>query len=153
VEPEIAISQATDGEREWAARTMAGSDPWVRLGRGLETCRAVCTRPGYEMWVARSAGEPLGFALVHARGVAGSPYLASIAVAEAARGRGVGARLLAFVEDRFRPEARHFFLCVSSFNAGARRLYERLGYEAVGLLKDYVIDGADEVLMHKWLRR
>lgn len=153
MEPEIAISPATDGEREWAARTMAGSDPWIRLGRGLETCRAVCTRPGYEMWVARSAGEPLGFALVHAHGVAGSPYLASIAVAEAARGRGVGARLVAFVEERFRPEARHFFLCVSSFNADARRLYERLGYEAVGLLKDYVIDGADEVLMHKRLHR
>jgi ribosomal protein S18 acetylase RimI-like enzyme len=153
MEQEIAIGEATDAEREWAARTMAGSDPWVRLGRGLDTCRAVCTRPGYEMWVARTAGEPLGFALVHPRGVAGSPYLASIAVGEAARGRGVGARLLTFVEDRFRPEARHFFLCVSSFNAGARRLYERSGYEQVGLLRDYVVDGADEVLMHKWLRR
>ncbi len=153
MEEDLSIGEATDDEREWAARTMAGSDPWVRLGRGLETCRAVCTRPGYEMWVARGGGEPLGFALVHPRGVAGSPYLASIAVAEAARGRGVGARLLSHVEGRFRPEARHFFLCVSSFNAGARRLYERAGYEAVGLLKDYVIDGADEVLMHKWLRR
>jgi ribosomal-protein-alanine N-acetyltransferase len=150
---EIAIGEATDDEREWAARTMAGSDPWIRLGRGLEACRAACTRPGYELWVARSAGQPLGFALVHPRGVAGSPYLASIAVGEAARGQGVGARLLAFVEERFRPASRHFFLCVSSFNAGARRLYERLGYEPVGLLKDYVIDGADEVLMHKWLRR
>ena len=153
MEPEVTIGDATDDEREWAARLMAGSDPWVRLGRGLDACLAVCTRPGYEMWVARAAGEPLGFALVHPRGVAGSPYLASIAVAEGARGRGVGARLLSFVEDRFRPEARHFFLCVSSFNAGARRLYERTGYEAVGLLKDYVVDGADEVLMHKWLRR
>lgn len=153
MEREIAIGEATDDERDWAARTMAGSDPWVRLGRGLDTCRTVCTRPGYEMWVARAAGEPLGFALVHPRGVAGSPYLASIAVAGAARGRGVGGRLLAFVEDRFRPEARHFFLCVSSFNAGARRLYERSGYEEVGLLRDYVVDGADEVLMHKWLRR
>jgi ribosomal protein S18 acetylase RimI-like enzyme len=153
MEPQFEIGEATGDEREWAARTMAGSDPWVRLGRGLEACRVVCTRPGYEMWVAREGSEPLGFALVHPRGVAGSPYLASIAVAEAARGRGVGARLLAFAEDRFRPEARHFFLCVSSFNAGARRLYERAGYEPVGLLKDYVVDGADEVLMHKWLRR
>jgi len=153
MESEVSIGEATDDEREWAARLMAGSDPWVRLGLGLAACLAVCTRPGYEMWVARAAGEPLGFALVHPRGVAGSPYLASIAVAEAARGAGVGRRLLAHVEDRFRPEARHFFLCVSSFNAGARRLYERLGYEQVGLLEDYVVDGASEILMHKWLRR
>lgn len=153
MDSDISIDQATDAEREWAARLMAGSDPWVRLGRGLDACLAVCTRPGYEMWVARVAGEPRGFALVHPRGVAGSPYLASIAVAEAARGAGVGRRLLAHVEDRFRAEARHFFLCVSSFNAGARRLYERLGYEQVGLLEDYVVDGASEILMHKWLRR
>jgi ribosomal protein S18 acetylase RimI-like enzyme len=42
---------------------------------------------------------------------------------------------------------------VSSFNVRARRLYERRGYEAVAELEDYVIDGASEILMHKWLRR
>ncbi|HXY42001.1 MAG TPA: GNAT family N-acetyltransferase [Vicinamibacteria bacterium] len=149
----LQIGPALDEEREWCARLMAGSDPWVTLGRSLESCRETCGRPGYELLVARGAGAPVGFALVHPRGVAGSPYLASIAVAALARGRGVGRRLLAFVEDRYRPQARHFFLCVSSFNEGARRLYERQGYEKVGVLEDYVIDGASEVLMHKWLRR
>jgi [ribosomal protein S18]-alanine N-acetyltransferase len=153
MEPDVEIGEARDDEREWAARLMAGSDPWITLGRGLDACRAACTRPGYELFVARKGGLPLGFALVHPRGVAGSPYLASIAVAAGARGGGVGRRLLAFVEDRFRPGARHFFLCVSSFNERARRLYERQGYEAVGVFEDYVIDGASEVLMHKWLRR
>jgi ribosomal-protein-alanine N-acetyltransferase len=147
------IGLARDEERDWAARLMAGSDPWITLGRGLEACRTACTRPGYELYVARADDLPLGFALVHPRGLAGSPYLASIAVAAEARGRGVGRTLLGFVEDRFRPEARHFFLCVSSFNDGARRLYEQAGYRAVGLLEDYVIDGASEILMHKWLRR
>jgi ribosomal protein S18 acetylase RimI-like enzyme len=150
---DLEIVPASDEEREWAARVMAGSDPWLRLGRGLEACREAVARPGYELLVARDGTQPLGFALVHPRGVAGAPYLASIAVAASERGRGVGQRLLRHVEDRFRPQARHFFLCVSSFNERARRLYERQGYEAVGLLRDYVIDGADEVLMHKWLRR
>ena len=149
----LEIGPASDEEREWCARLMAGSDPWITLGRGLESCRESCSRPGYELLVARAAGEALGFALVHPRGVAGSPYLASIAVAAEARGRGVGRRLLAFVEDRYRPQARHLFLCVSSFNGRARRLYERQGFEAVGVLDDYVIEGAAEVLMHKWLRR
>jgi ribosomal protein S18 acetylase RimI-like enzyme len=103
--------------------------------------------------VARRRQEALGFVLVHPRGVAGSPYVASIAVAPAARGEGIGRQLLRHVEERFRPEARHLFLCVSSFNDGARRLYEREGFDVVGVLEDYVIDGASEVLMHKWLRR
>jgi ribosomal protein S18 acetylase RimI-like enzyme len=132
---------------------MAGSDPWLRLGRGLEACREACGRPGYELFVARDEGRPCGFVLVHPRGLAGSPYVASIAVAADRRGKGLGETLLGFVERRFRPEARHLFLCVSSFNDGARRLYERLGYQAVGEFEDYVKDGASEILMHKWLRR
>jgi len=149
----VEIGPAAESEREWAAVLMAGSDPWLQLGRGLEACREICGRPGYELFVARDEGGPCGFVLVHPRGLAGSPYVASIAVAENRRGMGLGARLLDFVEGRFRPEARHLFLCVSSFNERARRLYERLGFEAVGELEDYVVDGASEILMHKWLRR
>jgi ribosomal protein S18 acetylase RimI-like enzyme len=85
--------------------------------------------------------------------VAGSPYLASIAVDPGARGRGVGSALLAFVEQRFRPAHRHLFLCVSSFNDRARRLYERQGFRVAGEFPDYVIDGASEILMHKRLDR
>jgi ribosomal protein S18 acetylase RimI-like enzyme len=84
--------------------------------------------------------------------VAGSPYIASIATASECRGKGVGSRLLQFAEDLFRPESNHIFLCVSSFNPRARRLYERCGYEVVGEFQDYVIRGASELLMHKRLR-
>jgi [ribosomal protein S18]-alanine N-acetyltransferase len=149
----IEIGPAAESEREWAAGVMASSEPWITLGRSLDSCREALRRPGYLLLVARDAGDPLGFILLHPRGALGSPYVASVAVAEAARGRGVGTRLLDFAEERFRAEARHMFLCVSSFNLRARRLYERRGYQAVADLEDYVIDGASEVLMHKWLRR
>ena len=132
---------------------MASSDPWLTLGRGLEQCRAACHRPGYAMLVARQADVPRAFALLHPRGVAGSPYLASFAVAAGSRGHGVGAFLLAACEQHFRPSARHFFLCVSSFNARARAFYERQGFTQVGELPDYLIDGASEILMHKRLDR
>jgi ribosomal protein S18 acetylase RimI-like enzyme len=149
----VEIGPAGESEREWAARLMAGSEPWLALGRGVESCRAVLSRPGYLLLVAREQAAPLGFILLHPWGVAGSPYVASVAVADARRGEGIGRRLIEFAEARFRPEARHMFLCVSSFNERARRLYERQGYQAIGELEDYVIDGASEVLMHKWLRR
>jgi ribosomal protein S18 acetylase RimI-like enzyme len=38
---------------------------------------------------------------------------------------------------------------VSSFNPRARELYERLGYEFIGELKDYLVRGHSELLMRK----
>ncbi len=69
-----------------------------------------------------------------------------------AAAEGIGGALLVFAESLFRRESRHLFLCVSSFNQRAYSFYERHGYQAVGVLEDYVIEGASEILMHKRLR-
>lgn len=149
----IDILPATEEEREWAAQLMAGSDPWITLKRGLEQCRTACRQPDKLLFVAHVDTKPCGFLLLQRHGVAGSPYIASIAVAPDQRSTGIGSRLLQFAEDLFRNESKHIFLCVSSFNARARVLYERHGYSAVSELKDYVIEGASEILMHKRLRK
>ncbi|MBP1636465.1 MAG: GCN5-related N-acetyltransferase [Acidobacteria bacterium] len=150
---EIDVVPATGEDREWAARVMASSDPWLTLGRGLEHCRARCTDPAFTVLVARHRGERCGFAILNPRGVAGSPYLASFAVEEAWRSRGVGARLLEACERHFAPASPHFFLCVSSFNVRARAFYERHGYRQVGEFEDYVVEGASEILMYKRLEQ
>lgn len=41
------------------------------------------------------------------------------------------------------------FLCVSDFNPRARALYERLGYELVGELPDFLVRGQAELLYRK----
>ena len=146
------IRPADRDDREWAAQLMASSDPWITLGRTLETCRLVCQNPEYLVFVAWQGAARRGFVILNQRGVIGSPYLATIAVEPDARGQGVGTRLLDFCEDHFRPSARFLFLCVSSFNHRARELYERHGYERVGELPDYFIKGASEYLMWKRLR-
>jgi ribosomal protein S18 acetylase RimI-like enzyme len=148
----FSIQPATEADREWCARVMAATDPWVTLGRGYEQCLARCRQAELIALVARLNETPLGFILLHPTGLAGSPYVASIATAAEARGQGVGSALLEAAEAWF-PNARHIFLCVSSFNARARRLYERRGYAMVGELMDYVIQGASEILMHKNLVR
>jgi ribosomal protein S18 acetylase RimI-like enzyme len=130
---------------------MASSDPWVTLGRGFDACLAACTSALDVLEIAESGGERCGLVLVRPAGVAGAPYIVSIAVAPSFRGRGVGAALLEHVEGTYRGRSRHLFLCVSSFNPGARRFYERHGFEAVGTLKAFLIEGADEVLMYKRL--
>jgi ribosomal-protein-alanine N-acetyltransferase len=146
----IEIGEATDEERIWTARLMAESEPWITLGRGFEACRALALDPAYVTLVARRGGVPVGFVRIHPRGVAGSPYIASIAVDPAVRGQGIGASLLDAAERRH-AGARYIFLCVSSFNPRARALYERHGYAPIGDLPDYVVDGASELLMARRL--
>ena len=146
----LQIADATADERLWCGRLMASSEPWITLGRGEEDCRAAAVDPDYVTLVAKKGTLPLGFARLHPRGVAGAPYLASIAVVAEARGLGVGSALLDASEGRFR-SSRWIFLCVSSFNTRARSLYERHGYRAVGELPDFVVDGHSEILMVKRL--
>lgn len=148
----VEVMPAGEHEREWAARLMAESDPWTTLGLTVEDCRRNCRDPEFSLYIAHLGGLPCGMILLDRRGVAGSPYVKSIAVAPDRRSEGIGTALLRFVEDLYRAEAKHIFLCVSSFNDRARAFYERRGYRAVGVFDDYIIDGASEILMHKRLR-
>jgi len=149
--PAVTIRRAAGDDARWAAGVMSSSEPWVTLGRGYDACLAACTSALDVLDIAECGGERCGLVLVRPAGVAGAPYIVSIAVAPAFRGLGVGAALLDHVERAYRGRSRHLFLCVSSFNPRARRFYERHGFESVGILKAFLIEGADEVLMHKRL--
>lgn len=149
---EITIGVAAEDEVEWAAQLMCSSQPWVRLGINLVDCRKACGDRAYRLHIAKRNQKPLGFILSIANGVAGSPYVKSICVAEDARSAGIGEKLMKFSEDMFRPTYRHLFLCVSGFNTRAQSFYKRLGYGQAGKLKDYIVAGEDELLMHKALK-
>ena len=148
---EIDIQPADDAEREIAAGLLAGSEPWITLGITREQCDRNCHDAEYQLYIAKIHGEPAGIIILDPRGVAGSPYIKSIAVFPEYRGRGVGSGLLSYVESLSGERSKHIFICVSSFNHRARKLYERCGYEFAGEFKDYIIDGASEILMHKRL--
>jgi ribosomal protein S18 acetylase RimI-like enzyme len=148
--PEITL--ATEEEREWTAKLLFESEPWITLGITFERCLVNCTDPEFMLYVAHIQGNPCGSIILDKRGIAGSPYLKSIAVSKDYRSYGIGAALMEFAENLFRNEScKHFFLCVSSFNTRARAFYKRLGYEAVGEFKDYIIEGQSEILMYKRL--
>jgi ribosomal protein S18 acetylase RimI-like enzyme len=133
---------------------MAGTEPWITLRRDLGGCRAFLVRPGTELFAARRGAQqdaPLaGFILVAPYGVAGSPYIASLAVDAGARGAAVGSALLRWAEKHFAGR-RHLFIMVSSFNPRAQALYRRHGYQYVGEIADYVVAGHSELLFHKRL--
>lgn len=86
----------------------------------------------------------LGKAIVFFRSQGDIARLYSIAVAHAARGRGLGQALLAAAEDAARERAcTRMRLEVRQDNAGAIRLYERLGYHRFAARAGYYEDGAD----------
>ena len=137
-------------EAEACARMMAGSEPWITLGRGYEESLPLLQDPSREVYVAEEKGRLLGFLILNMAG-AFVGYVQTICVAEGERGRGIGSRLLGFAEERIFRESPNVFLCVSSFNPRARALYERLGYRLVGELSDYIVAGHSEQLLRKSL--
>lgn len=143
------FNDAAEDDREWAAAVMASTDPWLRLGRTIDSCRALLHKARLDVVVASRDGDRLGFAIVDAEGFAGGPYLKAIAVDAMERAAGVGSAILDHVESRWGAQAGNMFLCVSSFNEGAKALYERRGYVPIGTLEKYLVDDADEIMMRK----
>lgn len=41
--------------------------------------------------------------------------------------------------DKFNSEEPNVFICISSFNLRAKKLYDSLGYETIGRIKDYIV--------------
>ena len=101
--------------------------------------------PRAAVLVADAPGEGLlGSALVFFRAGSTLARLYSIATAPAARGRGIGARLLAAAEETARTRrCRALRLEVRVDNAAATALYERAGYRRIGNYAGYYEDGAD----------
>jgi len=135
-------------EAEHCARLMSSMDPWLTLGRTYDKCLATLLDPVREAYVFEADGAIKGLIIVVVTG-AFIGYIQTIAVAPEAQSQGVGAKLIAFAEARIARVSPAVFLCVSSFNPRARALYERLGYEFVGELKDYVAAGYSEYVMWK----
>ena len=135
-------------EAEKCARLMANSEPWITLRRTYEGSRKMLSDPSREVYLAIVKGEIVGFIVLIMSGALVG-YIQTVAVMPKWRDKGIGSRLLEFAEDRIFTKAPNAFLCVSSFNKKAQELYQRLGYEVIGELKDYIVPGHSEILLRK----
>lgn len=133
---------------EACARLMADSEPWMTLGRTFESAVRTLEDPGKELHIVSDGGEVMAFVLLDLRGPL-SGYIQSICVHPAHRGRGLGSDLIHWTETRIAGDSPNVFLCVSSFNVDAQRLYRRLGYEVVGRFANFVVPGHDEILLRR----
>lgn len=139
---------ADDIEAAECARIMANSEPWLTLGRTYEASLAAVRDPSKEVHVLVQGSQILGFVILDMRG-AFRGFMQTICIHADHRGVGLGTRLLEWAEERVFRESPNFFLCVSSFNERARRLYERRGYAAVGELTEFLVPGHGEILLRK----
>lgn len=140
----------SESEAAACARMMSESEPWLTIGRSYERSLSIIKDPSREVWVVEDDGGLAGFIILCLTGAL-IGYIQTICIDPRHRGTGVGTELMRFAEERISTVSPNVFLCVSSFNPGARRLYERLGYEYVGELKDYIIEGESELLYRKTL--
>lgn len=85
--------------------------------------------PGAEYLVIEHGGAAVGRVVVHADD--GSLRLVDISVLPAARGHGCATAVLSQLQQRAAGAAHAMHLTVRRDNAGARRLYQRLGFAIV----------------------
>jgi ribosomal-protein-alanine N-acetyltransferase len=135
-------------EAHTCAAFMSSSEPWVTLRRSYEDSIKMLVDPGREVYVAAVGQETVGFMILQMRG-AFIGYIQTVGILPAWRNRGIGSQLIQFAEDRIFRETPNAFICASSFNPRVQRLYERLGYEVVGELKEYIVPGHSEILLRK----
>lgn len=77
------------------------------------------------------------------------PYLHIISVKEEYRGKGIGKKLMNYVEQLVFAYTEKFFLVVADFNLSAKHFYEKNGYLQVGEIPNLYRAGITEYLMMK----
>lgn len=132
----------------WGARLMASQEPWITLQRSYAASLELLQQELSEVYMCLVDEERAGFILLKRKG-SFTGYIQTIVIDEPFRGKGIGTRLIRFAEEKIGEISPNVFICVSSFNQRAHRLYLSLGYEEVGVLKDYIRKGYDEILLRK----
>jgi len=127
---------------------MSQSEPFTTLKFNYEKCKLAVRGDYKEVYLATVENEFAGFVVLQFYGLLRG-YIQTICVEPAFRSKGIGTALLKFSEEKILKLHPNVFMCVTSFNHRAQKLYYSLGYEKVGELKDHIIKGADEYILRK----
>ena len=144
---EILLQNNEDHYNEMAA-IMCNTEPWITLKRDHQACLGSIRGDSKEVYCLFEDGEVIGVIILQIGGTFRG-YLQSICIAPKTRGKGYGHIAMEFCEKRIFSFSPNFFLCVSSFNKGAQKLYYSLGFKLIGEIKDFVIEGYSELLLRK----
>ena len=130
------------------ASMMSDTDPWITLGVNYSQCLNAFEGDCKEVYIVSFANDIIGFVILQVCGTF-SGYIQTICIREDCRGQGLGTMLLEFCEQRILKFSPNVFICVSSFNNEAIRLYYEFGFKLVGELDNFVKEGFTELLLRK----
>ena len=110
---------------------------------------------GEKGWVVENdAQQVMGFILYNTSTFGNSGYIRLFGIQADATHHGLGQDLLRAVERDLRDhQVNRLVLLCTAWNHRARRFYERMGFEKIGDLPDWIQDGTTEVLYVKHLDR
>lgn len=134
------------------SKLMASSQPWNQLFFDEQQCLENLSSPDLAIYLAMDGSDFAGFIALRPKAMEGEPLIEYLCVEHSMRGKGIGTRLLEFVEQTICPDDDNIFLFVSDINPRAMKLYEKIGYEKVGELPDYNLFGQTEFLYRKTRR-
>jgi ribosomal-protein-alanine N-acetyltransferase len=145
----LAINLTTDTRNfAFCALMMSKTDPWITLGMNYDQCLKAFDGTFKEIYLAEYEKEIAGFVIIQVCGTF-SGYIQTICISEAYRNKGFGSTLLQFCEERILKFSPNVFICVSSFNKRAAKLYYDFGFKLIGELDNFVKDGFSELLLRK----
>jgi ribosomal protein S18 acetylase RimI-like enzyme len=130
------------------ARMMSETDPWITLGMDYDQCLRAFEGDCKEIHVLTCGKDVAGFVILQVCGTF-SGYIQTICIREEFRGKGLGTKLLKYCEERILKFSPNVFICVSSFNKGAIKLYNEFGFRLVGELDNFIKEGYTELLLRK----
>ncbi len=130
------------------ALMMSKTDPWITLGMNYNQCLNAFEGDCKEIYIIIYGKDIAGFVILQVCGTF-SGYIQTICIGEDHRGKGLGTKLLKFCEERILKFSPNIFICVSSFNKGAIKLYYEFGFKLVGELDNFVKEGFTELLLRK----
>ncbi|MBQ8382653.1 MAG: ribosomal protein S18-alanine N-acetyltransferase [Clostridia bacterium] len=117
------------------------SDPWSESAMA-----ATLEIPVVRALAARSAGMLVGFVIAYLIPPEGE--IADICVAPEARGTGVGSLLMRTLMEH--SDCTQFYLEVRASNLPAQKLYEKLGFQRIGLRKGYYDRPREDAVLMAW---
>ena len=135
-------------------RAVFGREAWptIAFTRLVRDFRRAGPARG-RLWVATGGGAIVGYLGLELSALGGEADIINLAVAEGARRRGIGRRLLrtaeAYCADRGIPL---LWLRMRASNRRAWRFYQRTGFRVVGRFRDYYEEPDEGAVLMAWGR-
>lgn len=106
-----------------------------------------CFKAGYGCWVCEEQNKILGYCLLSM--AVGEAHILNISVHPEEQKQGVGRKMMEYLIDVARGRAETVFLEVRPSNAIAIALYEKLGFNEIGIRKGYypATNGREDAIM------